>query len=157
MTVKTVIFVLLFTETSFIYPIFVHVLFRVLYPEKRMKRESGESPEQSRCCEFHARCIILVPLFFGKNGKAMYRERVRRPDKTKSKNCPFEESGQCANGLKIIFIYLCQEGLRYYWSVLFHWVQVYSGSLPREVGGDTDYGESASDRESDSDSTQVAQ
>ena len=25
-----------------------------------MKRESGESPEQSRCCEFHARCIILV-------------------------------------------------------------------------------------------------
>ena len=79
MTVKTVIFVLLFTETSFIYPIFVHVLFRVLYPEKRMKRESGESPEQSRCCEFHARCIILVPLFFGKNGKAMYRERVRRP------------------------------------------------------------------------------
>ena len=44
MTVKTVIFVLLFTETSFIYPIFVHVLFRVLYPEKRMKRESGESP-----------------------------------------------------------------------------------------------------------------
>ena len=60
MTVKTVIFVLLFTETSFIYPIFAHVLFRVLYPEKRMKRESGESPEQSRCCEFHARCIILV-------------------------------------------------------------------------------------------------
>ena len=51
MTVKTVIFVLLFTETSFIYPIFVHVLFRVLYPEKRMKRESGESPGQSRCCE----------------------------------------------------------------------------------------------------------
>ena len=50
MTVKTVIFVLLSTETSFIYPIFVHVLFRVLYPEKRMKRESGESPEQSRCC-----------------------------------------------------------------------------------------------------------
>ena len=53
MTVKTVIFVLLFTETSFIYPIFVHVLFRVLYPEKRMKRESGESPEQSRCCKLH--------------------------------------------------------------------------------------------------------
>ena len=85
MTVKTVIFVLLFTETSFIYPIFVHVLFRVLYPEKRMKRESGESPEQSRCCEFHARCIILVPLFFGKNGKAMYRERVRRPAKQSRK------------------------------------------------------------------------
>ena len=57
MTVKTVIFVLLFTETSFIYPIFVHVLFRVLYPEKRMKRESGESPEQSRCCKFRKRCI----------------------------------------------------------------------------------------------------
>jgi hypothetical protein len=83
MTVKTVIFVLLFTETSFIYPIFAHVLFRVLYPEKRMKRESGESPEQSR--EFHARCIILVPLFFGKNGKAMYRERVRRPAKQSRK------------------------------------------------------------------------
>ena len=64
---------------------FAGVLFRVLYPEKRMKRESGESPEQSRCCEFHARCIILVPLFFGKNGKAMYRERVRRPAKQSRK------------------------------------------------------------------------
>ncbi len=85
MTVKTVIFVLLFTEISFIYPIFAHVLFRVLYPEKRMKRESGESPEQSRCCEFYARYIILVPLFFGKNGKAMYRERVRRPAKQSRK------------------------------------------------------------------------
>ena len=38
---------------------------------------------------------------------------------------------------KIIIIYLCQEGLRYYWSVLFHWVQVYSGSLPRRWGEDT--------------------
>lgn len=85
MTVKTVIFVLLFTEISFIYPIFAHVLFRVLYPEKRMKRESGESPEQSRCCEFYARYIILVPLFFGKNGKAMYWERVRRPAKQSRK------------------------------------------------------------------------
>ena len=93
MTVKTVIFVLLFTETSFIYPIFVHVLFRVLYPEKRMKRESGESPEQSRCCEFHARCIILVPLFFGKNGKAMYRERVRRPAACRSTNMHPAENG----------------------------------------------------------------
>ena len=99
MTVKTVIFVLLFTETSFIYPIFVHVLFRVLYPEKRMKRESGESPEQSRCCEFHARCIILVPLFFGKNGKAMYRERVEDLQ-NKVEKLSIQESGQCANGLR---------------------------------------------------------
>ena len=44
MTVKTVIFVLLFTEFSFIYSIFACVLFRILYPEKRMKRESGEVP-----------------------------------------------------------------------------------------------------------------
>ena len=86
MTVKTVIFVLLFTETSFIYPIFVHVFVpRSLSGEADEKGESGESPEQSRCCEFHARCIILVPLFFGKNGKAMYRERVRRPAKQSRK------------------------------------------------------------------------
>ena len=75
MTVKTVIFVLLFTETSFIYPIFVHVLFRVLYPEKRMKRESGESPEQSRCCELQRFDVCLPttrPLSFNERweGKA---------------------------------------------------------------------------------------
>lgn len=104
MTVKTVIFVLLFTETSFIYPIFAHVLFRVLYPEKRMKRESGESPEQSRCCEFHARCIILVPLFFGKNGKAMYRERVRRPAK-QSRKLSIRGKWAVRKWFKIIFIY----------------------------------------------------
>ena len=75
MTVKTVIFVLLSTEFTFIYSIFACVLFRILYPEKRMKRESGESPEQSRCCEFHVRCIILVPLSFRKDGKAIHREQ----------------------------------------------------------------------------------
>lgn len=39
-------------------PIFADVLFRILYSEDWMKRESGESPEQSRCCEFHIGCII---------------------------------------------------------------------------------------------------
>lgn len=100
MTVKTVIFVLLFTETSFIYPIFAHVLFRVLYPEKRMKRESGESPEQSRCCEFHARCIITCATVLRKEREGDVPGTSQKTCKTKSKNCPFEESGQCANGLR---------------------------------------------------------
>lgn len=73
MTVKTVIFVLLFTETSFIYPIFVHVLFRVLYPEKRMKRESGESPGQSRCCKLLCKGLFTTSghcfLLFEKVGR----------------------------------------------------------------------------------------
>ena len=95
-----VIFVLLFTETSFIYSIFACVLFRILYPEERMKRESGESPEQSRCCEFHVRCIILVPLFFKKGWEGDIPGASQKTCKTKSKNCPFEESGQCADGLR---------------------------------------------------------
>lgn len=73
MTVKTVIFVLLFTETSFIYPIFAHVLFRVLYPEKRMKRESGESPGQSRCCKLLCKGLFTTSghcfLLFEKVGR----------------------------------------------------------------------------------------
>lgn len=69
-----------------------------------MKRESGESPEQSRCCEFHARCIILVPLFFGKNGKAMYRERVRRPAK-QSRKLSIRGKWAVRKWFKIIFIY----------------------------------------------------
>lgn len=38
--------------------IFASVLFRILCSEDWMKRESGESPEQSRCCEFHIGRII---------------------------------------------------------------------------------------------------
>lgn len=34
--------------------------------------------------------------------------------KTKSKNCPFEESGQCVSGFKIIFAYFVwREELKY--------------------------------------------
>lgn len=87
MTVKTVIFVLLFTETSFIYPIFAHVLFRVLYPEKRMKRESGESPGQSRCCKLQA-CTFVYPLqghcLLNKDGKARQTGVSQKTCKTKS-------------------------------------------------------------------------
>ena len=87
MTVKTVIFVLLFTETSFIYPIFVHVLFRVLYPEKRMKRESGESPEQSRCCKLQT-FTFVYPLqghcLLNEDGKARQTGVSQKTCKTKS-------------------------------------------------------------------------
>lgn len=87
MTVKTVIFVLLFTETSFIYPIFVHVLFRVLYPEKRMKRESGESPGQSRCCKLQS-FTFVYPLqghcLLNKDGKARQTGVSQKTCKTKS-------------------------------------------------------------------------
>ena len=113
MTVKTVIFVLLFTETSFIYPIFVHVLFRVLYPEKRMKRESGESPEQSRCCEFRKRCINTYATVL-EEWEGDTSGISQKTCKTKSKNCPFEESGQCVSGFKIIFAYFVwREELKY--------------------------------------------
>lgn len=87
MTVKTVIFVLLFTETSFIYPIFVHVLFRVLYPEKRMKRESGESPGQSRCCKLQT-FTFVYPLqghcLLNEDGKARQTGVSQKTCKTKS-------------------------------------------------------------------------
>lgn len=87
MTVKTVIFVLLFTETSFIYPIFAHVLFRVLYPEKRMKRESGESPGQSRCCKLQT-FTFVYPLqghcLLNEDGKARQTGVSQKTCKTKS-------------------------------------------------------------------------
>lgn len=87
MTVKTVIFVLLFTETSFIYPIFAHVLFRVLYPEKRMKRESGESPGQSRCCKLQT-FTFVYPLqghcLLTEDGKARQTGVSQKTCKTKS-------------------------------------------------------------------------
>lgn len=87
MTVKTVIFVLLFTETSFIYPIFVHVLFRVLYPEKRMKRESGESPGQSRCCKLQTFTFVYHlqgHCLLNEDGKARQTGVSQKTCKTKS-------------------------------------------------------------------------
>lgn len=33
--------------------------------------------------------------------------------KTKSKNCPFEESGQCVSGFKIIFAYFVWREVKY--------------------------------------------
>lgn len=76
--------------------IFAGVLFRILYSEGWMKRESGESPEQSRCCEFYMGASLLMPLFFAEGWEGDVSETSQKTCKTKSKNCPFEESGRCA-------------------------------------------------------------
>lgn len=34
-----------------------------LHAQREIKRESGENPEQSRCCEFHQSCKTTEPLF----------------------------------------------------------------------------------------------
>lgn len=66
----------------------------VLYSEVRMKRESGENPEQSRCCEFHIRGYHTHATVC-KKWEGDTPETSQKTCKTKSKNCPFEESGQC--------------------------------------------------------------
>ena len=64
--------------------------------------------------------------------------------KTKSKNCPFEESGQCANGFKIIFNYSMSGRTKVQLvCAVFLSVSMFRLSA-QEVGGDTITGKSAS-------------
>ncbi len=61
-----------------------------------MKRESGVSPGQSRCCVFQEECVnTLAPLFFpgGENGKAMHSETSQKTCKAMSENLLLEEAG----------------------------------------------------------------
>ena len=48
-------------------------LVRDLYSKESIKRESGENPEQSRCCEFHTNVVSIYQLATESNkfGKAL--------------------------------------------------------------------------------------
>ena len=59
----------------------------------RMKRESGENPGQSRCCELHEECTNTTPLFAVGKWEGGAQGASQKTCKTKSKNYPFEESG----------------------------------------------------------------
>ena len=47
------------------------VLFGVVYGEKGMKREWGESGEEWGWCELDGGCMIVVGVLLGKKGKGM--------------------------------------------------------------------------------------
>lgn len=70
--------------------IFAEVLFRSLYSGARMKRESGESPEQSRCCEFHRGCITLYATILKDEWEGGTSETSQKTCKTFA-SCVFEE------------------------------------------------------------------
>ena len=73
-----------------------------------MKRESGESPGQSRCCEFRKERGILtyatVPRM--KNGKAIPWKRVRRPAKQSQEIVRSRKAGSVRIVFKISFVVL---------------------------------------------------
>ena len=62
-----------------------------------MKRESGESPGQSRCCVFLRKRVNNQGHCSMTNGKATRFGMSQKTCKTKSRNRPLEESGGCNN------------------------------------------------------------
>ena len=69
--------------------------FRLVRPGKRIKRESGESPGQSRCCEAPHSTFrkTLMPLAQGSAGKVPERESVRRPAIIQARTLPGDREG----------------------------------------------------------------
>ena len=60
---------------------------------KSVKRESGESPGQSRCCEFNNLHVNTIATAYRHRyvGRLTGKERVRRPAKSEKNRPAFEE------------------------------------------------------------------